>query len=42
MKLINIPVTDYKTRVIVDTIKQLLIELAKQGIIELEDDNDGE
>lgn len=42
MKLINIPVTDYKTRVIVDTINQLLIELANKGIIELEDDNDGE
>lgn len=41
MKLIKIPATDYKTKVIIDTINQLLKELARQGIIELEDDNDG-
>lgn len=41
MKLIKIPTIDYKTKIIVETINQLLIELAKQGIIELEDDNNG-
>ena len=38
MKLINIPTPDYKTKVIVETINQLLRILADKGIIELEDE----
>lgn len=41
MKKINIPLVDYKTKVIVEKINELLEELAKKGIIELEDDSDG-
>lgn len=40
MKLIKIHGTDYKSQVIIETINQLLKELARQGIIELEDDID--
>ena len=41
MKKIKLSGINYNLKVIIDTINELLEELAKQGIIELEDDNNG-